>query len=416
MKKLVLILFFIVNSAALIAQEKQSLTQILAQIAIHHPALQPFDFEVQAMDEAVKGAKSWMPPQVAVGTFMTPYQTTLWQNNGMNGGMGSLMFSVQQMIPKSGLLKAQAHYMQSKSTVVRTQKNVVLNEVLNNAKVLYYNWLIYEKKKSVLKTNREILNQMLQIATLRYGENAEKITAYYQIKAALANVFNEELMLENGIKTAKNQLNTMMDKPANSLLTIDTNLNFKSLPIQILDSATLFRNKSEFLVMDAQMASNVLQQKVEKQSLKPEFGVSFGHMQTFGNQPLLFSAMLMVNIPSVAWANKMNKANIQKLNFENKAIEAQKSALFNAYAGELYGVHNEMELKIQQISNYEKAWLPSLKKGLETVQLAYAQNTENLSTVYEMWEKLNDAQLMYFQLIKEALDAQVAYEKIMEVK
>jgi hypothetical protein len=32
-----------------------------------------YDADIQSMDAAAKGARSWMAPQVSTGLFMTPY-------------------------------------------------------------------------------------------------------------------------------------------------------------------------------------------------------------------------------------------------------------------------------------------------------------------------------------------------------
>jgi hypothetical protein len=50
-----------------------------------------YDADIQSMDAAAKGARSWMAPQVSTGLFMTPYN--------INPDMGSYMIGVTQMIP-----------------------------------------------------------------------------------------------------------------------------------------------------------------------------------------------------------------------------------------------------------------------------------------------------------------------------
>jgi hypothetical protein len=42
-----------------------------------------YDADIQSMDAAAKGARSWMAPQVSTGLFMTPYN--------INPDMGSYM-------------------------------------------------------------------------------------------------------------------------------------------------------------------------------------------------------------------------------------------------------------------------------------------------------------------------------------
>jgi hypothetical protein len=61
-----------------------------------------YDADIQSMDAAAKGARSWMAPQVSTGLFMTPYNKSRY---------GSYMIGVTQMIPNASRLKADSDYM-----------------------------------------------------------------------------------------------------------------------------------------------------------------------------------------------------------------------------------------------------------------------------------------------------------------
>ncbi len=64
-----------------------SLENIKETILSNHPTLKMYDAEVRSMDEAAKGAKSWMPPEFGAGFFMTPYNPKFIQRGEM-GEMG----------------------------------------------------------------------------------------------------------------------------------------------------------------------------------------------------------------------------------------------------------------------------------------------------------------------------------------
>ncbi len=53
------------------------LDSILMVIKDNNPQLKMYDADIQSMDAAAKGAKSWMPPQVNTGFFMTPYNAKM---------------------------------------------------------------------------------------------------------------------------------------------------------------------------------------------------------------------------------------------------------------------------------------------------------------------------------------------------
>jgi hypothetical protein len=71
-------------------------------------------------------------------------------------------------------------------------------------------------------------------------------------------------------------------------------------------------------------------------------------------------------------------------------------------------------LKKKQLQLYETTIIPALQKNFRTMQLGYGQNTEELFMLYDAWEALNMKQLQYFDLMGQALQLQVAIERLIE--
>jgi len=57
--------------------QTMKLAAVIDSITASHPVVKMYDNEIRAMDEAAKGARSWMPPQLGFGQFMTPYDARL---------------------------------------------------------------------------------------------------------------------------------------------------------------------------------------------------------------------------------------------------------------------------------------------------------------------------------------------------
>ncbi len=134
------------------SQKQYRIDEILDSIQAANPVGRIYDAEIRSMDEAAKGAKSWMPPEVGAGFFMTPYNPQRWKKmNDMEPGMGSFMISIQQMFPNPKKLSADALYMQSMSGAAREQKATALNEIYAQAKKAYYEWVIIKKKGSCIE-------------------------------------------------------------------------------------------------------------------------------------------------------------------------------------------------------------------------------------------------------------------------
>ena len=416
MKRELLIAILFISCASATAQQL-NLDGILNVIQSTHPVVKMYNNEIRSMDEAAKGAKSWMPPEFSTGFWMVPYNTALWKKNDMGGtGMGQYMIGGQQMIPNRKKQNAEAAYMEAMSSIVKEKKNASLNELFNDAKQFYYEWIILKKKLFIIEQNEKLLDFMIKNAELRYKNGMEKISAYYKAKAALGNLKNMQLMFENDIKEKRIRINTLMGRNAMANFDIDTSYLIKDYSNIVFDSTLFYSNRSDLKAIDRDISITWLKQETERQSLKPQFGIRYEHMFGFGGFPLQYTLMGMMKLPLAKWSSKMNKANIESLKWKANALQSQKEMMVNEYSGMAYGMLNEIALKKKQLKLYEENIIPALTNNYKTMQLGYEQNTEELFMLFDAWETLNMTQLEYINQIKELLLMQVQLERILETK
>lgn len=391
------------------------LDAILDSIKASHPVVKMYQHEIRSMDEAAKGARSWMPPQFGLGQFMTPYNVRLWQKEGIHSdGMGSVMLSGEQMFSSKKKLDANERYMTAMSSVEKEKLNTSLNDLIGDAKQAYFELIILRKKMKILDQNEKLLNFMIRNAEIRYKNGLEKISAYYKAKAALGNLQNMRLMFDNDIKEKFVRLNVLMGKNAVREFEVDTTYQLKDYAGVFFDSTLFYSQRSDLKALDKDINLIRLKSETEKQNLKPQFGIRYDHMIGFGAQPMLYTIMGMVKVPMAKWSAKMSQANIESLKWKVNALQAQKEMMANEYSGMAQSMRNEMELKKRQLKLYDDNIIPALKNNFKTIQLGYEQNTEELFMLYDAWERLYMTQLDYTEILNLALKTQVNLERIME--
>ena len=413
MKKLIItgVLAFLYTT---IDAQQMSLPAVMDSIAANHPVVKMYNAEIRSMDAAAKGARSWMPPTVGAGFFMTPYNAKLWQRDGDMLGMGSVAVSVEQMFPNRKKLNANENLMKAMSSVEKEKLFAALNENFQDAKKLYYSSIVLDKKLKVVKENEKMLDFMIRNAEIRYKNGLSKISAYYKAKAALGSSKNMQLMYENDLRVNRIRLNALMGRDAFAPLEIEPEYNLNDYSLETFGQDLFYQNRSDLRGIDREINIAKLKQDLEKQNLKPEFGVKFENMFGFGGQPMQFSLMLMVKLPFVSWASGMNKANIESLKLKEEALQAQKEMMVNEYSGMAYGMRNELDLNKNQLKLYEDTIIPALKNNYKSMQLGYEQNTEELFMLYDAWEQLNMAQLEYFEILTKALQTQTEIDRLIE--
>ena len=419
MKKILYLLFCFTGFSILPvgAQKIMNINSIMDSVKAGNPSFKMYDADIRSMDEAAKGAKSWMPPEVSSGLWMVPYNTGLWKK-GDNGatGMGQYMIGGQQMFPNKKKQNADAAYMEAMSSVSKEKKNATLNELINDAKKAYYEWIIIEKKLVVLEQNEKLLDFMIKNTEIRYKNGLEKISAYYKAKAALGNIMNMQLMFQNDIKEKRIRINSLIGRNAMIDFDIDTSYQINDYSAVVFDSTLFYSSRSDLKAIDKDISITWLKQETERQSLKTQFGIRYEHMFGFGGFPMQFTLMGMMKIPIAKWSAKMNKANIESLKWKANVLQSQKVMMVNEYSGMAYGMRNEIELKKKQLKLYEDNIIPALRNNYKTMQLGYEQNTEELFMLFDAWETLNMTQLEYLNQLQQLLTMQVELERILETK
>ncbi|MGN6295150.1 MAG: TolC family protein, partial [Ginsengibacter sp.] len=409
--KILIICLFTIN---VYGQKQMRLGDIFSIIQKNHPEMKMYDAQIRSLDEAAKGAKSWMPPEFGTGFFMTPYNIGLTKAMGAEKGMGSYVVSASQMFPNKKEQNANALFMQSMSSVDKENKQFALNELYAEAKKNYYDWLVIEKKQSVIDENEKLLNFMIKSAELRYKNNLGQLNAYYKAKAELGKIENQRVILSNEIKQKQILLNTLMSRDRNENFTIDTNFTIKNY--QSVDSNYLLQARSDIKAAERELQTNQLQLNLEKTKQLPQFGLMYEHMFGFGKSPMLFSLVATVKIPLAPWSSGSYKANIESLKWKAQSIEAKKQMIINQASGEANGLLSSINSKKKQLQLFEGNIIPALRRNYQTMQLAYEQNTGELFELFDAWQTLNMTQLDYLDQLQELLNLQVEMDKILEIK
>ncbi|HEV9035502.1 MAG TPA: TolC family protein [Puia sp.] len=398
-------------------QTIMSLDSIFSVISRNNPALRSSDASARSLDEAAKGARSWEAPMASTGWWMTPYDPSLWkrQANGASG-MGQYMVSAEQLFPNRRSQEAQQKYLGALSSVERTKKGATMNELYASARQAYFQWLVAKRREMVLDDNGKLLDFMIRDAELKYKNNLGKIGAYYKAKAALGNLENRRIALDNIMEQQRIKLNTLMNRDKVAAFDIDTSYKVMDVAGLGADSAGLLDSRSDIRAVSESIRVTGLEQDAERARLKPEFGVRYDHMFGFGGTPMQYSLMATVRLPMAAWASRGVKANVESLKWKALSLEEERDAMVTEATGAAYGLKRAILAKQRQVHVLAEQVLPALRKNFETMELAYEQNTEELFTLYDAWETLDSSQMEYWDIVESLLMMQVELKRVLEIK
>jgi len=389
-----------------------TLDSVLSAIDLRNPMLQQFDQKVNAMNAYTAGAKSWMAPMVGAGPFWYPYPG---QEIMSERDKGMIMFNIEQDIPNPFKLNAKRNYFSSRASVEEKGRSIQYNKLRSEAKTLYYDWLILDRKLHVLKENERIVKLMLDLARLRYPYNQGSLGNIYKAEGRLYEVQNMKLMTQSEISDKQFRLKALMNLKSDTAIKLDTltQVVFDSNTI-LYDTASLTSTRSDVQQINRSIEVMRQNQLLQKAQAKPDFRIQYQHMQPRGDMPKQFSLMAMVSIPIAPWASKMYKSEVTGMNYEIEAMKKEQAAILLETKGMLTAMASQLTRMQQQLSNYEQKIIPALRKNYETLMLSYEENREQLPIVIDGWEAMNMAQMEYLEKMQDYYSMIVRYEKEIE--
>lgn len=394
------------------AQQRLKLDSILLVIRQNNPMLQEYRYNAQALNEISKGAKSWMAPMVGLGTFMTPYPGQTVQDER---DRGSIMISAEQSIPNPAKLRANQQLLSSKAAIEEAAGSFAYNDLRSQAKTAFYDWLVLEKKLSILRENQEIIRLMYNIAKARYPYNQSPLGNSFKAEGRLHEVENMIFMTENEIIQKNISLNALMNLPKELRFAIDT-MFIEFDPVQlVLDTAELASRRSDIRQINNTIRSMTYALKLESYQAKPDFRIRYNHMAPLGQMmPSAFTIEGMVSIPIAPWSSKVYRSNIKGMNLQIEAMKRGRESILNEAQGMAAGMAWEIQTTRKQLDNYEQKIIPALARNYETVMLAYEENREELPFVIDAYEAMIMAQTQYLDTMRRYYQMIVTYEKQLE--
>lgn len=389
------------------AQEHVSLADLLERVETTYPDITKYEANLKAAQARAEGARSWMPPTFSAGLNRIPYNVSIMGNEMDPMNQAGLMFSLEQMIPNPAKLNAKENYYRSLGQIQQKNADWAKNSYRAQAKILYYNRYINEKRLAIIGESEELLGLFISTAENRYAYNQSELSNIYTLKARLEEVKNMRLMAEAGIAESSIGINTLLNRDPDLTFSIDTVMGGKEYVN--ISAVTAAQNRADIEAMESSIASMQLNREVMAAGRKPDFGVRVEHMQMFG-MPNQFSLMGMVTIPIVPWSSGMYKSEVKSMNFEIEAMQKEKEGM-QLMAGRMISEKLTM-LKYEkaQLKNYQENIIPAFRKSLDVNFIAYRQNTGSFASLMDAWDMLLMKQLEKLDKEGNVLKLEAEYE------
>jgi outer membrane protein, heavy metal efflux system len=320
-----------------------------------------------------------------------------------------IMIAGEQMISNPVKLKRRKNYYLSLANIEEKNASWSKNELYREAKMLYYQRLIAEKKLLIISQNEGVLSLLINTSKQKYSLNQADLSTIFKAEAKLAEVANMKAMLYAQVAESNIGLSTLMNRSSSFHFTIDTTL----IPIgkfsDVSDSS--LTDRSDLKSMEGNIQSMRLNVDYMSSLKLPDFGIRAEHMQMYG-MPNQYSIMGMITIPIAPWSSGMYKSEVKSMKHEINAMQKEKETML-LMAKRMFNEKQAMfGYEFRQLINYSKSVIPSYQKNFDAGLLAYRQNTGNLFILLDGWEMLLMKKMEYLDKYLDLLllQSEIEYE------
>lgn len=325
-----------------------------------------------------------------------------------------VVFSIEQMFTNQSKLNTKKSYINSLAELEKSKSEWTKNELRREAKILYYNRYVAEKKQLILKESEEILQLLITTSEAKFSSNQSQLQTIYKAKARLAELNNMLLMLEGAIAESNIGLNILMVRDVSTAFPIDTLITPVNYSFSIADTSDISK-RSDIAALNKYIQSMKLEQKVMKVAVRPDFGVRAEHMQMFG-MPNQWSIMGMMTIPIAPWSSKMFTSETKAIDFQIQSMEQEKQTMQLMAARMSAEKLTMLNYENAQYQSYTKNIIPAYENNLQANLLAYKQNTGDFFVLLDAWEMLLMKKLEAYDKLFNILKLEADYEYEKEIK
>ena len=206
-----------------------SLGELVEQMQKNNPQLNQAEQSYVAAKSVVPQLMAWNNPQVGVS------QNPLPGSRLYPGQSQSFSYTLTQSFSFPGKKHLAGDIAEDQASIVKTQANSLYLQLLAQLKNVFYQLLVLQRQSQVNQDNIKRLEQIKQVAKVRYANNSAAYVDYLNAQVAQSSAENDEFALQRQIDTARQTLNALIGRNSLMPLAVKGDMSAQNLPKRSLE-------------------------------------------------------------------------------------------------------------------------------------------------------------------------------------
>ncbi len=383
--------------------EMLRLDDVVNQALARNPTVQAAQYAAEAERHKVPQARTLPEPSVGIGWMgnITPFSTQAGDPSSYRS------VSAMQTLPYPGKLRLRGEIANKEADAAQTDMEAVRRRIATAVKAAYYDYWYYDHALETTQKNKELLNQLAQIAEARYrvGKGIQQDVLKAQVEISM--LLQKQTVLEQQRATAQAQLNALLGNAPETSLPPAAPVETAALTYTLDDLFKLAgRNDPEMQRMQQMTQRNQLAVDLVQLDYRPDLSVGYMYEQRPA-MPDMHGFTFTVNLP-VFYKSRQREAIAQATD-ERISSERGRDAWHNQLYFELKEQYLAAKASDQLLKLFAQAVIPQSSLALESSMSAYQTGTADFATVLGNFTTIVRYQTDYY---REVADYQTALARM----
>jgi len=384
--------FFFLFPFIAYSAEQLFLNQLIEEALKNNPQIQAAKYRHEATKTKIRLLRTLEDPK-----FEYEYdKITASMDNLMNNNTRPMRtFAISQEIPFPTKLFLRRAAAQKEANASEQDYKETERKVIKEVKEAYSQIFLNDKKIRLTNANLDLLSQFIEIVNKKYAVNKANQQDSLKAQVEYSKLSNQLILLEQEKKIAEIMLNSLLNRPADSLVSIPEEENDMELDLTEEKILKLTKeNRPGLKSVKEMVRKSEIDYSLAKQEYLPDLMVKYKREERGGGMGS-WAGMLGVTIPVWFWEKqdsfmKEARANVQ-------VIKAEYNSEENAVLFEARSALAKFDAAKKLVEIYKTGVLPQAQAAVETAQAGYEADKISFLDLLDSLRTLKDFQMEYFE-------------------
>jgi cobalt-zinc-cadmium efflux system outer membrane protein len=372
-----------------------TLGELVREAIERNPTIQAAQYAAAAKKEMIQPARTLPDPTLGFQQMGDINPPGLQRGDPSSGRF----YSIQQEVPFPGKLALKGKIAEKEFEAETSNEEQIRLQVIADMKVAYYNLYLTDTSITIVRENKNLLDQFARIAETRYrvgqGIQQDVLKAHVEI----SKLIDRLTVLEQRRTTTAEEINSLLYRPPGTPLGRAAEVKKAEFPYsfdQLYQKAEA--RYPQLQLQDREIERNKHRVELARKEFFPDFMFGFTAVERSAT-PEMYGVMVNARIPLYFWRKQQPELESARRRLDS--ARKQRDSTITQLHAKLKDLFLTATTSERLIELYRNGVIPQARIALDSVVAGYRVGGVDFLTLMDSFITLLDYQLKYYEVLTE---------------